>query len=330
MEFKVSQSFPNLAKSITYEHKILAIGSCFAENMGGLLAQHHFNLVLNPFGIVFNPVSLAYQLNCLLEPVVFNKEMYVTHHQELYHSWLHHGSYSTSNEVEFYNKIEADILLGHEQLKQASTLIITWGSANVYELIGKNIVVSNCHKFPGSSFQKRRLSVAEIVAIYKPVLATLFKLNPGLQIVWSVSPVKYLRDGLNQNNLSKSTLFLALEELMIAYPNSYYFPAFEIQQDELRDYRFYSSDMAHPSQQAIQYIWEQFVSHCLDADTQKKMQQIAEFNRAMQHRVLHADTSEYRAFKQQTLAKIKQFRMANPQINLDEVEGYFEGKAVSY
>lgn len=323
MEFKVSQSFPNLSKSITYDHKILAIGSCFAQNMGSLLTQHHFNLVLNPFGIVFNPVSLAYQLACLLEPSSFNKEKYVSYHQELYHSWLHHGSYSASNEADFFNKIEADILRAHEQFKQASTLIITWGSANVYELLGTDMVVSNCHKFPSQKFQKRRLSVAEIVAIYKPILASISAFNPSLQIVWSVSPVKYLRDGLNQNNLSKSTLFLAMEELMNAYPNSYYFPAFEIQQDELRDYRFYDVDMAHPSQQAIQYIWEQFVSHCLDADTQKKMQQIAEFNRAMQHRVLHADTSEYMAFRQQTLAKVKQFRLLHPHIDLSEVEGYF-------
>jgi hypothetical protein len=327
MEFKVSQSFPNPSKSISYEGNILAIGSCFAQNMGSLLAQHHFNLVLNPFGIVFNPVSLAYQLGCLLDPSSFKKEKYVAQHQELYHSWLHHGSYSTSHEAEFYTKIEQDILLGHEQLKQASTLIITWGTANVYQLLGTDIVVSNCHKFPSNVFQKRRLSVAEIVAAYQPILASLSAINPGLQIVWSVSPVKYLRDGLNQNNLSKSTLFLAMEELMNAYPNSYYFPAFEIQQDELRDYRFYDADMAHPSAQAIAYIWEQFTSHCLDAETQKMMQQIAEFNRAMQHRVLHADSSEYRAFKQQTLAKIKQFSLLHPRINLDEVVGYFEGKS---
>lgn len=326
MEFKVSQSFPNLAKSISYEHKLMAIGSCFAQNMGSMLEKHHFNLVLNPFGIVFNPISMAYQLRCLLKLESFSKEKYVALHQELYHSWLHHGSYSAANETDFLNKIEADILLGKEQLRQASTLIITWGSANVYQLLGTDMVVSNCHKFPSNQFQKRRLSVSEIVEAFKPILASIAEANPNLQIVWSVSPVKYLRDGLNQNNLSKSTLFLALEELMHAYPNSYYFPAFEIQQDELRDYRFYDADMAHPSGQAIQYIWEQFVSHCFDIETQKKMKQIAEFNRAMQHRVLHANTSEYMAFRQQTLAKVKQFRLENPDIHLDEVEGYFEGE----
>ncbi|MDZ4668691.1 MAG: GSCFA domain-containing protein [bacterium] len=299
------------------------MGSCFAQNMGNLLGKHYFNLMLNPFGIVFNPISLAQQLQLLIEPSKFNEHTTLFSHQERVHSWLHHGSFSRTNKAQFMQEITSNLLAAQQQLKEASTLIITWGSANVYKLKETQMVVSNCHKVPANQFQKYQLSIGEIAETYKQVLKELNAFNPHLQIIWSVSPVKYVRDGLHENNLSKATLLLALEEVMKLYPNSYYFPAFEMQQDELRDYRFYASDMAHPSEQAIQYIWEQFVAHCIAPNDQQLLAQVYEFNRAMEHRPLHADTAEFQQFRASTLEKIKQFRKSHSHINLDRTEMFF-------
>ncbi len=316
MEFRTLHQFAPIDKAIGYEDKILSIGSCFAENMGKKLLAHKMKCLANPNGILFNPISILNALKTYLSPGRFEPNNAVFKHQGLYHSWLHHGSFNTTDKVALLEKINSNNNSAHQQLCSANYLIITWGSAFVYEHIESNTLVANCHKIPASHFKKRLLSVSEIVNAYQDFLKELYAVNPSIKIIWSISPVKYIKDGLNQNNLSKSTLFLALQELLQSHSNSYYFPAFELVQDELRDYRFYAKDMAHPSEQALSYVWEKFEAHCLDKSEQKIRERISQILLDQQHKILHPDDPAYLKFKAQLEEKILQFKKEFPGISI--------------
>ena len=323
MEFRSIHSFEAIQNPLRYGQKILCVGSCFAANMGMLLEKHFFDAHTNPNGIIFNPISLVQGLQIGLNPSLFEEEKYVFEYNNRYYSWLHHGSFQASSKKELLEAIDAQNKRIHEQLTQGDFLLITWGSAHVYTLQSNQEIVANCHKLPGHFFQKRLLSVAEIVSHYQSFLKSILQINPKLQIIWSISPVKYLRDGLHQNNLSKSTLFLALEALRQEFPNQYYFPAFELLQDELRDYRFYAPDMAHPSEQAIQYIWDQFRQHIFSEVALRLYEDIRPITLSMEHRILHPNSPDYQRFKRKQLDNIKLLQEAFPQLNLGSALNYF-------
>lgn len=323
MEFRSIHTFKPIETPIEYHHKLVSVGSCFAANMGNLLEKHFFSILNNPNGIIFNPISLAQGLSYALNPHLFDAEKYIAEHNHLFYSWLHHGSIYANTKEALLQKIQDKNKLISTYLLEADYLIITWGSAFVYELKEEGEIVANCHKFPGSYFHKRLLSCSEIVNFYQPFLSELLALNPKLKLIWSISPVKYLRDGLHENNLSKSTLFLALEDLLKKFPSSYYFPAFEILQDELRDYRFYAADMAHPSEQAILYIWEQFRKHVFSPQTQEIFKQTHSIASAMEHRILHPNTPEHERFKSKQLEQINALQKRYPELNLGSALSHF-------
>ena len=316
MEFRTQHHFSPIDKAIRYEDQIVSIGSCFAENMGKQLLAHKMKCLANPNGILFNPISILNALKTYLSPSRFEPNNAVFEYQGIYHSWLHHGAFNTGNKTALIEKITRINNTAHTQLCSANYLIITWGSAFVYEHIESNTLVANCHKIPAKEFRKRLLSVSEIVHAYQDFLKELYTINPGIKIIWSISPVKYIKDGLNQNNLSKSTLFLALQELLQSDPNSYYFPAFELVQDELRDYRFYAKDMAHPNEQALAYVWEKFTEHCLDKSEHKIRERLSQILLDQQHKILHPDDPAYLKFKTQLEEKILQFKKEFPGISI--------------
>lgn len=234
---------------IGYEDKILMLGSCFSDEIGGQMQQRYLQVTCNPFGTLYNPLSIAQAIS--LQPSAFSPQL--VYHEGLWHSMAHHGSFSRADKNEAEQAVRSSIDTMQQALNEASVVIVTFGTAWVYEKDGH--IVGNCHKLPESCFVRRRLTVEEIVAAWKPVLESY----PDKHWLFTVSPIRHIKDGLHENEISKATLLLALEAISHQLSAVSYFPSYEIMLDELRDYRFYADDLVHPSSLAVNYIWERFV-----------------------------------------------------------------------
>ena len=253
-------------RKIGYEDKILMIGSCFSDEIGAQMQQRYLHVTCNPFGTLYNPLSIANAINYKLQ--ITNYELPLVEYDGLWHSMAHHGSFSRPTKEEAETAVRESIETMQKALSEATVVIVTFGTAWVYEWNQESgvknqdqYVVANCHKMPDSWFTRRRLSVEEIVAAWRPILEQY----PDKHWIFTVSPIRHIKDGLHENQLSKATLLMAVEELRnteYRVQNTdriTYFPSYEIMLDELRDYRFYADDLVHPSSMAVQYIWERFV-----------------------------------------------------------------------
>lgn len=258
---------------IDYATGIVSLGSCFSDEIGKRLQEGDFHIEQNPFGTLYNPASIASALRRIMYDREIGMEDLVEH-EGLWHSWHHHGSFSRATAEECLEACNSHIHQAHEALKQASLLMITFGSAWIYEREGQ--VVANCHKLPQENFVRRKMSVEDIVSLWRPLLKELYSFHPHLSTLFTVSPIRHIGDGLHGNQLSKSTLLLAIDELVDSelppakrkkkgakveepdHPVTVYFPAYEIVVDELRDYRFYEADMVHPSTLAVDVVWDRF------------------------------------------------------------------------
>ena len=258
---------------IDYATGIVSLGSCFSDEIGKRLQEGDFHIEQNPFGTLYNPASIASALRRIMYDREIGMEDLVEH-EGLWHSWHHHGSFSRATAEECLEACNSRIHQANEALKQASLLMITFGSAWIYEREGQ--VVANCHKLPQENFVRRKMSVEDIVSLWRPLLKELYSFHPHLSTLFTVSPIRHIGDGLHGNQLSKSTLLLAIDELVDSelppakrkkkgakveepdHPVTVYFPAYEIVVDELRDYRFYEADMVHPSTLAVDVVWDRF------------------------------------------------------------------------
>lgn len=257
---------------IGYEDKILMLGSCFSDEIGALMQQRGLHVTCNPFGTLYNPLSIANAIN--LQSPISNFQF----HEGLWHSMDHHGAFSRPTEEETRAAVTESVETMQRALNEANVVIVTFGTAWVYEMNGK--VVANCHKLPESTFTRRRLSVEEIVATWRPIIARY----PDKHWLFTVSPIRHIKDGLHENQLSKATLLLAVEQLGVGY-----YPSYEILLDELRDYRFFADDLVHPSSMAINYIWERFADTFCTPQTRNEMTlQLKQWKRS-QHIPLHAE-----------------------------------------
>lgn len=272
---------------IGFEDRILMLGSCFADSMGEQMMQRGLDVTVNPFGTLYNPLSISQALNFQLDDFsklsTVNSQL-IVHHDGLWHSMAHHGSFSRPTREETEQAVRASIEAMQRALSEATVIIVTFGTAWVYEMGGH--VIGNCHKLPESAFTRRRLSVEEIVAAWQPILERY----PDKHWLFTVSPIRHIRDGLHENQLSKATLQMAIEQLssLEGRPGGVcYFPSFEIMLDELRDYRFYADDLVHPSSMAIQYIWERFADTFCTPQTRNEMTLRLKQFKQSQHRPLH-------------------------------------------
>ena len=262
------------------------LGSCFADSIGEQMSQRGLDVTVNPFGTLYNPLSIAnaisFQLNDFSQLSTFNSQQ-IIHHDGLWHSMAHHGSFSRPTKEETEQAVKASIETMQKVLSESSVIIVTFGTAWVYEMNGE--IVANCHKLPESSFTRRRISVDEIVAAWQPIMAHY----PDKHWIFTVSPIRHIRDGLHENQLSKATLLMAVEKLTAnsQRPTADYFEAFEILLDELRDYRFYADDLVHPSSLAINYIWERFADTFCTPQTRNEMNIRLKQFKQTQHRPLH-------------------------------------------
>ena len=276
---------------IGYEDKILMLGSCFSDEIGEQMKQRNMSVTCNPFGTLYNPLSIA---NAIHSSFV-HCTSYIVHHDGLWHSMMHHGSFSRPTREEAEDAVKASIETMQKALQEATVVIVTFGTAWIYEMNGE--IVGNCHKLPADRFTRRRLTVEEIVAAWQPIIERY----PDKHWIFTVSPIRHVKDGLHENQLSKATLLMAVEHLTaeggLTVERSYsgtviqrsvqYFEAFEILLDELRDYRFYADDLVHPSSLAVNYIWERFVDTFCTSQTRNEM--IIQHKRwkQTQHRPLH-------------------------------------------
>lgn len=256
MKLQTIVDIPASTWKIGYEDRILMLGSCFSDEISAQMIQRALQVTCNPFGTLYNPLSIAQALTMTEMPEVI-------HHDGLYHSMAHHGSFSRAEKAEAEQAVKDSIHTMQKAIKEATIVIVTFGTAWVYEMNGE--VVGNCHKLPENRFVRRRLSVAEIVAAWKPILERY----PDKHWLFTVSPIRHIRDGLHENQLSKSILLQAIDQMV--NDQCHYFPSYEIMQDELRDYRFYADDLVHPSSLAVQYIWERFVECFCTPQTQNEM-----------------------------------------------------------
>lgn len=312
MKLRTELSFSKAAFDINYQTPMLGIGSCFVENMGQKLVEKQLPFHQNPFGIVYNPLSIAAQLDILTTEKRF-VESDLVEINGLFHSWLHHGFYSDDSIFSTLNNINSAIDDARLFLKNTKRLFLTFGSATVYALNTTGETVANCHKAPPQYFNKKRLSTTEIVAAFLPILEKLSTQIVDLQVIITVSPVRHLRDGLVENNLSKATLLLAAEELAQKYSNVSYFPAYELLIDDLRDYRFFERDMMHPTAQAVDYIWQFFSETYFSEETKTVIREVEKIKAMQAHRPLKGlDTEGVKKFQESLVLKIAEVEKRFP------------------
>ena len=267
------------AWKIGYEDKILMLGSCFADEMAEQMAQRYLAVTRNPFGTLYNPLSIAQALQMTAIPPLVE-------HDGLWHSMAHHGAFSRSTKEEAEKAVRSSIETMQRAVEEANVVIVTFGTAWVYEWSvgsGQQSVVGNCHKMPTECFTRRRLTAEEIIAAWQPIIERY----PDKHWIFTVSPIRHVKDGLHENQLSKATLLQAVDVITNQYAAVSYFPSYEIMLDELRDYRFYADDLVHPSSLAVQYIWERFIDCFCTPQTRNEMNIQHKRWKQTQHRPLH-------------------------------------------
>jgi hypothetical protein len=329
MDFHIEFSPKHLSQKINHRHKLLLLGSCFTENIGDKLLAHKFSVLQNPNGILFNPVSVKEAVeNYIGNKVITEDDLFYLN--EGYHSWQHHSRFSDTTKEESVQKINTSTNTAHHYLKETDLVIITLGSAWVYELTAKAAnaktgnVAANNHKAPADWFNRRLLSNAEVIDLLHATVSKLQQFNPFIKIIFTISPVRHLREGFVENNRSKAALINAVHAATEYFENVFYFPAYELVIDDLRDYRFYAEDMVHPNYAATNYVWEKFVTTCIDEPSQQLMKQINEINAAVNHKPFNPQSEAHKKFSKINLKKIETLKKIYQYIDFETEEKIFK------
>ena len=286
------QPSPN---KIGYQTPVLFMGSCFTENIGIKMAELKFPVIVNPFGVMYNPVSVQKGMEILIDQKKFEKSD-LGFYNDLWFSFYHDTEFSDIDQSKCLHKINLSIEDASKHLRKAKFLFIAFGTSWIYNYLQTETIVSNCHKIPAKEFERKRLDAADIFVEWANLLNRLNELNKELKIIFTVSPVRHWKDGAIENQLSKATLILAIHQLKAKFKNVEYFPAYEIMMDDLRDYRFYAEDMVHPSDMAVQYIWQKFTEMYFDRESQAYFQEVKQLNNDMNHRPFFPASEEFEAF----------------------------------
>ena len=281
MKFRTEIEIAKIAEGIDHTQKVFALGSCFAENISERLAKAKFSVESNPFGVLFNPFSIANALERLDEIRAF-AVCDIKAGRDAFFSFDAHSSLDGKTHTEIFGNLNKAVAHGSKALRESDWGILTFGTAWVYEKDGR--VVANCHKQPAAQFSRRKMSVEEIVERFCALIDGVLK---GKRILFTVSPIRHLKDGLAENSLSKATLRVAIDELCRRYPDRcHYFPAYELLVDDLRDYRFYAEDMLPPSKQAVDYVWRKFAAATMDGHTLEGVEAAERYGRMVAHRIV--------------------------------------------
>lgn len=296
---------------LSHSSKFSLFGSCFSDNIGAYLQQYKFQTLINPFGIAYNPLSIANSFNH-----IFNKKQFTEADihllNEQWFSFHHHTKLNSSHKEGHLAKLNQIIEEGHQFLQQTDLLAITFGTAYTYQLIETGEIVANCQKVPNQFFKKSRCTVKQIIEIYEVLFKQLLSMNKQLKIILTVSPVRHLKDGLQENQKSKATLLLATDYLANMFKeNVFYFPAYEIMIDELRDYRFYKKDLLHPNEVAVEYIWNKFVNTYFNATTANKMNELKRLMQQVNHKPFNPNSKQHQSASMKLIEKLQLFQKAH-------------------
>lgn len=316
MQFRTKIPIPQSNFTIDYNSKIVSLGSCFAVNMAEKLDYFKFQNTCNPFGIIFNPVSIEKIIHKVVNQELFT-EKDIFFHNELWHCFDVHSDLSNTNKEGLMNELNQLLHSTKQQLQEATHVIITYGTSWVYRNLESNAVVANCHKVPQKEFEKEILSVEIIEKSIKNTIDLIQKVNPKANIIFTVSPVRHLKDGFVENQQSKAHLITAIHQIL--NPKSEilnYFPSYEIMMDELREYRFYSEDMLHPSQMAIDYIWERFSETTVSKESHSIMEEVETIQKGLAHRPFNPNSESHKKFLDNLNQKINTLALKFPHIKL--------------
>jgi len=322
MDFRLEFTPRPFEVKIKHQHALLLVGSCFTEQIGTKLSNHKFTVLDNPHGILFNPVSITRSVSSYIHNRQYTAGD-LFYQNESWNSWEHHSRFSHPDAATCLQVINESQNRAHTFLQKADWLLLTLGSAFVYELENK-AVVANCHKVPTDKFHKRLLSAAEIVEGMQQLITDVQAFNPDINIIFTISPVRHLRDGFVENNRSKATLIQAVHALVDRNACCFYFPAYELIIDDLRDYRFFAEDMVHPNYAATSYVWEKFIVACIDEPSQQLMKEIAVIVAARNHKPFNPTSQQHKKFLQTNVEKVKKLQQQFAYINFDEEKRFFE------
>lgn len=302
-------------RTIDYHSRVLLVGSCFSDSIANKIEEHLFNVFSNPFGISYNPVSINKQLERAIDQREFKKEEFFLS-EEIWKHYDLHSSWSSDDLDQLINSANNQLELLHQKLKNTTHLFITLGTAYVYELKSTNSIVANCHKQDAGLFIKRLLSVREIQTSIEQLYKKLTTFNPELLLIFTLSPVRHLKDGMIENNRSKAHLRTALFEFLDQHSNCEYFPSYELLLDELRDYRFYDRDLVHPNALAIDLIWERFVETNMNDTCIADMKLAYGIYKASAHRAFHPSSHQHQLFLKKQEERTTEFYNKYPHLNV--------------
>ena len=302
-----------LEQTITYGDGLHFLGSCFADEVGALCRGMGFDALVNPFGVLYNPISIANAVHRLANGRSFTHEEVIRTGEEYYCTFSHNTAFWQPTEEALLESVNASLLSAHKHFQTARWVVVSLGTSWVYRSLETLEVVANCHKLPSCLFDRICLSVSTSVA----VLSGLAKMYPDKQFIFTVSPLRHVKDGMHGNQVSKAALLLAVDEVCKTFDNAHYFPAYEILLDELRDYRFYKEDMVHPTEQAVRHIWERFVDFAIDPSEKPAMKAAAEVKQMLQHKPVFPESESFKRFERQKEEKINELRRAFPKVCLE-------------
>ncbi len=323
MKFRTEIKIDKAPQSIRHKDKMVTLGSCFADNMARRLQEHFFTVFQNPFGTLYNPLSVAEALSMIMEGRQLTAHD-LFFYQGQWHSFWHHSTFSQISREAALQKTNTQIEKARSFLKEAQWLILTFGTAFAYFHLPENRLVANCHKLPEKQFRRHLIAVEQMVGTIRKTLNDLRRFNAQLNIVLTVSPVRHLRDGLVGNARSKAALILAVQTLCENDPELLYFPAYEIVNDDLRDYRFYDSDLIHPNDLAVDYIYEKFAAMFFEPETMRAAQAFAKLSAALNHRPQNPLAPDYRKFLRKTSDQIETLKERYPYVDLRKAEEEIE------
>ena len=315
MQLQTNQNIKPLDLTIRYGDGLVFMGSCFADEVGGLCRGLGFDALVNPFGVLYNPASIAQSLERLDGGQPFGYEEVVEVGEGQYCTFSHNTAFWNVSEAALLNQVNQSLDEAHAHFMRSKWVVVSLGTSWVFRNKERGQVVANCHKLPATRFERQFLSVEQSLQY----LSAIVQRHPEKQFVFTVSPLRHLKDGLHENQLSKAALLLAVDEVCKTFGNAHYFPAYEILLDELRDYRFYKEDMVHPTDQAVHYIWERFVDFAVDPKEKPAMQAAAELKQMLQHRPLFPESEAYKKFELQKEKKINELKDNYPCIRLDHL-----------
>ncbi len=305
-----------LEQTITYGDGLLFLGSCFADEVGTICKGLGFNALVNPFGVLYNPASIAQSIDRLASGRPFSPDEVIAVGEKQYCTFSHNTAFWSHSETALLKQVNASLEVAHEHFLKTKWIVVSLGTSWVFKHKATGVVVSNCHKLPAQQFERFQLTTF----VTRMELMRMVKAHPDKHFIFTVSPLRHLKDGLHGNQISKAVLLVATDQVCSSRKNAHYFPAYEIVMDELRDYRFYKEDMVHPTEQAVRYIWERFADFAINPTEQSAMKMASEVKRMLQHRPVFPENEAFATFEKRKAEKIAELRRQYPKVIIENLK----------